>query len=86
MLQSQIEQEQVKKSALASEVSLALSDVAHLRAREAQLSREVASLRESKRAAEEELHRVKTAKSVDDLHMKDLQEQFETQQCFSVSC
>ncbi|XP_054283901.1 rho-associated protein kinase 2 isoform X2 [Macrosteles quadrilineatus] len=83
VLQSQIEQEQVKKSALASEVSLALSDVAHLRAREAQLSREVASLRESKRAAEEELHRVKTAKSVDDLHMKDLQEQFETQQCFS---
>lgn len=43
------------------------------------------SLRESKRFAEEELHRVKTAHSVDILQMKELQDQLETEQYFSVS-
>lgn len=85
-LQAQVEQEQAKKSALAGEASLAASEVASLRAREAQLSREVATLRESKRHAEEELHRVKTARSVDDLQMKELQDQLEAEQYFSVSC
>lgn len=80
-----MEQEQTKKSLLASEASLATSEVAHLRAREAQLTREVTSLRESKRAAEEELHRVKTARSVDDLQMKEVQDQLEAEQYFSVS-
>lgn len=82
-LHAQVEQEQAKKCALASEVGIQASEVAHLRAREAQLTREVTSLRESKRFAEEELHRIKTAHSVDVLQMKELQDQLETEQYFS---
>lgn len=84
-MQAQVEQEQAKKSSLASELGLATSEVAHLRAREAQLSREVTQLRESKRNIEEELHKLKTQHSVDDLQMKELQDQLETEQHFSVS-
>jgi chromosome segregation ATPase len=83
-LQAQVEQEQQKKSALQSEVGLVSSEAAHLRARETQLTREVTQLREGKKSVEEELHKVKTARSVDDLQMKELQDQLEAEQYFSV--
>jgi len=83
-LQAQVEQEQQKKSALQSEVGLASSEVAHLRARETQLTREVIQLREGKKSVEEELHKVKAARSVDNLQMKELQDQLEAEQYFSV--
>jgi Rho-associated protein kinase 2 len=82
-LQAQVEQEQQKKSALQSEVGLASSEVAHLRARETQLTREVIQLREGKKSVEEELHKVKAARSVDNLQMKELQDQLEAEQYFS---
>jgi outer membrane murein-binding lipoprotein Lpp len=83
-LQAQVEQEQQKKSALQSEVGLVSSEVAHLRAREAQLTHEVIQLREGKKSVEEELHKVKAARSVDSLQMKELQDQLEAEQYFSV--
>jgi len=83
-LQAQVEQEQQKKSALQSEVGLVSSEVAHLRARETQLTREVIQLREGKKSVEEELHKVKAARSVDNLQMKELQDQLEAEQYFSV--
>ena len=83
-LQAQIEQEQQKKCALQSELGLASSEAAHLRAREKQLTREVTQLREGKKSVEEELHKVKAARSVDDLQMKELQDQLEAEQYFSV--
>lgn len=82
-LQAQVEQEQQKKSALQSEVGLVSSEVAHLRARETQLTREVIQLREGKKSVEEELHKVKAARSVDNLQMKELQDQLEAEQYFS---
>ncbi|XP_066909341.1 rho-associated protein kinase 1 isoform X2 [Halyomorpha halys] len=82
-LAAQVEQEHGKKSALATELGLQTSEVAALRAREAQLSNEVSLLRERLRLTEEELHRLKTQKSVDDLQMKDLQDQLEDQQHFT---
>lgn len=84
-LQSQVEQEQSKKSFLQSELGVQTSETAHLRAREEQLSHEVATLREAKRHIEEEYHKLKTKRSVDDLQMKELQDQLETEQYFSVS-
>lgn len=83
-LHIQVEQEQQKKVVLQSELGVQTSEVAHLRAREAQLGREVTQLREAKKSAEEELHKVKAARSVDDLQMKELQDQLEAEQYFSV--
>jgi len=62
-----------------------ISEATQLRAREAQLLREVTLLRENKRAIEEELHKLKTENSVTDLQMKELQDQLEAEQYFSVS-
>ncbi|XP_046999282.1 rho-associated protein kinase 2 isoform X1 [Schistocerca americana] len=82
-LHGQIEQEQQKKNVLQTELGVQASEVAHLRAREAQLIREVTQLREGKKSIEEELHKVKAARSVDDLQMKELQDQLEAEQYFS---
>ncbi|XP_008487446.1 rho-associated protein kinase 2-like [Diaphorina citri] len=82
-LQSQVEQEQAKKFSLQSDLSVQTSEAAHLKAREEQLSHEVAMLREAKRNIEEEYHKLKTKRSVEDLQMKELQDQLETEQYFS---
>lgn len=84
-LHAQIEQELTKKSALQSELGAHISEATQLRAREAQLLREVTLLRENKRAIEEELHKLKTEHSVTDLQMKELQDQLEAEQYFSVN-
>lgn len=80
----QIEQELSKKSTLQSELGIHISEATQLRAREAQLLREVTLLRENKRVIEEELHKLKTEHSVTDLQMKELQDQLEAEQYFSV--
>ncbi|XP_068083475.1 rho-associated protein kinase 2 [Anabrus simplex] len=82
-LHIQVEQEQQKKALLQADLGVQSSEVAHLRAREDQLSREVVQLREGKKSVEEELHKVKAARSVDDLQMKELQDQLEAEQYFS---
>lgn len=79
-----MEQEQQKKNALQSEANQQSSSLAALKARHDQLSGEVASLREGKRTAEDELHRLKTQRSVDELQRKELQDQLEAEQYFSV--
>lgn len=68
-----------------SELGVHISEATQLRAREAQLLREVTILRENKRAIEEELHKLKTEHSVTDLQMKELQDQLEAEQYFSVN-
>lgn len=50
----QIEQEHSKKSTLLSELSLQSSEIAHLKAKEMQLVKEVTQLRESKRKIDED--------------------------------
>lgn len=84
-LQANLEQEQQKKSSFAAELGVANSEVAGLKAREAQLTSEVTLLRQNKKSVEEELHKVKAQRSVDNLQMKELQDQFEAEQHFSVN-
>lgn len=83
VLHSQLEQEQNKKSSLLSEFSLQSSEVAHLKAREVQLIKEVQQLREMKKKFEEDITKVKTAHNADILQMKELQDQLEAEQYFS---
>lgn len=83
VLHSQLEQEQCKKSSLLSEFSLQSSEVAHLKAREVQLVKEVQQLRELKRKFEDDMSRVKNAHNADILQMKELQDQLEAEQYFS---
>lgn len=68
-LQSQLEQEQTKKSTLLSELSLQSSEVAHLKSKEMQLVKEVTQLREVKRRFEDEVIKIKNAHNVDILQV-----------------
>lgn len=60
-----MEQEQTKKSTLLSELSLQSSEVAHLKAREVQLIKEVTQLREIKKRFEEDMGKIKSAHNSD---------------------
>ena len=84
-LQANLEQEQQKKTSLATELGLTQSEVAGLKARETQLTGEISLLRQNKKLVEDELHKVKAQRSVDHLQMKELQDQFEAEQHFSVN-
>jgi Rho-associated protein kinase 1 len=68
-LQSQIEQEYNKKSTLLSELSLQSSEVAHLKAREVQLVKELQQLRELKKRHEEDITKIKNLHNVDILQV-----------------
>lgn len=68
-LQSQLEQEQTKKSTLLSELSLQSSEVAHLKSKEMQLVKEVTQLREAKRRFEDEVIKIKNAHNNDILQV-----------------
>ncbi|XP_043467266.1 rho-associated protein kinase 1 [Leptopilina heterotoma] len=83
VLQGQADQEQQKRNNLQTELAQQSSEAGRLRAREQQLMDEVAQLRESKRQIEEELHHLKTQRNVDQLQMKELQEQLEAEAYFS---
>ena len=57
--------------------------MAVLRSRERQLQRELEAARDVARSLEDELHKLRTIKSVDDLQMRELQDQLEAEQYFS---
>lgn len=67
-----MEQEHTKKSTLLSELSLQSSEVAHLKAKEMQLVKEVAQLRESKRKFEDDIVKIKNAHNIDILQVNHL--------------
>lgn len=83
VLQNQLETESNKKTSLLSEFSLQSSEVAHLKAKEVQLIKEVQQLREMKKKFEEDMSKVKNAHNADILQMKELQDQLEAEQYFS---
>lgn len=68
-LQSQLEQEQTKKTTLTSELSLQNSEVAHLKSKEVQLVKEVTQLRETKRRYEDEAIKTKNTHNNDMLQV-----------------
>lgn len=61
------------------------SEISLLKSKEKQLQREISEMRETKKSLEEDLQKIKAAKAVDDLQMKELQEQLDTEISFSVS-
>ncbi|XP_057657147.1 rho-associated protein kinase 1 isoform X2 [Diorhabda carinulata] len=79
----QFEQEQQKKNILQSEMSQQMAEFNKLKAKESQLLVEIGQLQEIKRTLEEELMRVKNNWQRDQLQMKELQENLETEQYFT---
>lgn len=79
-LQSHLDQESTKKNSILSELSLQSSEIAHLKAKEAQLIKEVHQLRDMKRKFEEDMFKVKNAHMI---QLKEAQEQFEAEQYFT---
>lgn len=82
-LQSQIEQEQQKKNVMQTEITRYVNDIALLKTRESQLSQEISQLHETKKFIEDELLKIKREWSMEQLKMKDIQENLETEQYFA---
>ena len=82
-LMLQLEQESQKRSLLQTDHGVLSSELTVLKSRERQLQRELEASRDLARSLEEELHKLRTSKSVDDLQMRELQDQLEAEQYFS---
>jgi Rho-associated protein kinase 2 len=82
-LYSQLERLREEKSLMQSDLSVQVSEITLLRTNEKRLMREATEYRERAKSLEEELHKVKAARSVDDLQRKELEEQLEAEQYFS---
>lgn len=80
----QLEQEAQRRAQLQSDLNMQSSEISLLKSKEKQLQRELSEVREAKKSLEEELQKIKAAKAVDDLQMKELQEQLDTEMHFSV--
>ncbi|XP_021949296.1 rho-associated protein kinase 2 isoform X1 [Folsomia candida] len=79
----QLEQEGLRRTQLQSEMNMQSSEISLLKSKEKQLQREISEMRETKKSLEEDLQKIKAAKAVDDLQMKELQEQLDTEISFS---
>merc|ERR1712141_367316 len=66
-----------------SEYSVQGSEITLLKTNEKRLLRDLSDHRERTKSLEEELHKVKAARSVDDLQRKELEDQLEAEQYFT---
>merc|ERR1719266_3175346 len=66
-----------------SDYSVQASEITLLKTNEKRLMRDIAEYRERAKSLEEELHKVRAARSVDDLQRKELEDQLEAEQYFS---
>lgn len=80
-----METESEKRTAIVTDLQTQSSEVSMLRTREKQLVRDLEEMKEARSSLEEELHKLKTQKSVDDVQMRELQDTLEAEQYFSVS-
>jgi len=71
-----------EKSDLQSDLSARASEVTLLKANEKRLARDLAEFRERAKSYEEELHKIRASRSVDELQKKELEDQLETEQHF----
>ncbi|GIY60635.1 rho-associated protein kinase 1 [Caerostris extrusa] len=83
-LSQDYEEECQKRSNLQSELTNQLSENNKLKTKEKQLIQDLCNLQESKRSIEEELNKMKMIKSMDDLQMKELEDQLEAETYFSL--
>lgn len=72
-----------EKSLMQSDYSVQASEITLLKTNEKRLIRDIAEYRERAKSLEEELHKVRAARSVDDLQRKELEDQLEAEQYFS---
>jgi Rho-associated protein kinase 2 len=72
-----------EKSLMQSDLSVQASENTLMKTNEKRLLRDLAEYRERNKSLEEELHKVKAARSVDDLQRKELEEQLEAEQYFT---
>lgn len=72
-----------EKSLMQSDYSVQASEVTLLKTNEKRLMRDISEYRERAKSLEEELHKVRAARSVDDLQRKELEDQLEAEQYFS---
>merc|ERR1712048_1520460 len=78
-----VERLKEEKSLLQSEMSCQAADVTLIKTSEKRLLRDLAEYRERTKSLEEELHKGKAARSVDDLQRKELEDQLEAEQYFT---
>lgn len=83
-LVTQLEQESQRRTQFQSDINMQTSEISLLKTKEKQLNREIIETREFRKSLEDELQKIKATKAVDDLQMKELQEQLDTEMHFSV--
>ena len=79
----QVDRLREEKSLMQSDLSVQASEITLLKANEKRILRDISDYRERTKSLEEELHKVKAARSVDDLQRKELEDQLEAEQYFS---
>lgn len=84
-LQKQLESESERRTSLASDLQAQISELSLMRTREKLLIRDLEEAKEARSSLEEELHKLETQKSVDEVQMKELNDTLEAEQYFSVS-
>ncbi|XP_015914615.1 rho-associated protein kinase 2 [Parasteatoda tepidariorum] len=82
-LSVQIEEENQKRNTIQMELTNRSSEVTKLKTKEKELIKEANELKEVKRSIEDELYKLRTLKSLDDLQTKELKDQFETENYFA---
>ncbi|RWS31733.1 rho-associated protein kinase 2-like isoform X2 [Leptotrombidium deliense] len=82
-LKASIDDEIHKKNTLIAETRDLHEECSRLKLKEQQLVKDLNEQRETRKSVEEELCKVKIARSVDELQMKELQDQLEAEQYFS---
>ncbi|KAM7443366.1 Rho-associated protein kinase 2 [Porites harrisoni] len=82
-LNSRLEADNQKRTQLESEVKLNAQEMAALRTTEKQLAKQVEELMDERKQLEEACAKLKSASAVDDLQMKELQDQLEAETYFS---
>ncbi len=80
---AQLERLREEKSLMQSDHSVKDSEITLLKTNEKRMLRDLSDYRERTKSLEEELHKVKAARSVDDLQRKELEDQLEAEQYFS---
>jgi chromosome segregation ATPase len=82
-LSAQLERTLEEKSLMQSDLSVRNSEITLLKTNEKRLSRECSDNRERAKSVEEELHKLRSARAVDDLQRKELEDQLEAESYFS---
>merc|ERR1719412_523502 len=80
---SQLERVLEEKSLMQSDLSVKSSEITLLKTNEKRLIRDSAESRERSKSLEEELHKIRSARAVEDLQRKELEDQLEAESYFS---